>query len=202
MKNVRAALASLAKDKKLAPLIRKYGAPDFSSRKQRTVFQALLRAIVYQQLSGHAARAIHTRLLALFPAAPTPRALLKLPTRKLRAAGLSMQKIGYARDLARKCLDKTVDERLFKKMSSEEIAEHLTAVHGVGEWTAHMVLIFTLGRPDILPVGDLGVRKGFQKVYRMRALPSKAQMEARATKWRAHASLASWYFWAVADDAK
>jgi len=189
-------------DEKLAPLIKKYGPPDFTRRPGGTgVFPSLLRSIVYQQLSGHAARAIHTRVLALFPnGVPRPETLLKIRAPRLRKAGLSVQKITYVRDLSRKCLDGTIDEKKFPKMSSSEIIEHLTQVKGVGEWTAHMVLIFTLGRPDILPTGDLGIRKGFQKVYKMRVLPDKKQMEKRARAWREHASVASWYFWAVADE--
>lgn len=201
MKKIRPALEILKRDKKLAPLIKKYGRPDFSYRNTGGVFPALLRAIVYQQLSGHAARAIHGRILALFPKnVPTPKALLAIRAPRLRKAGLSTQKIRYAQDLARKCLDGTVDETLLPKMTSIEIVEHLTAVKGVGEWTAHMVLIFTLGRPDILPVGDLGVRKGFQKVYGLRTLPEKKTMEKHAAPWRGYASIASWYFWAVADE--
>jgi len=199
---VRTGLSILKRDKKLAPLIKKYGPPDFSRRgNAKGVFPAILRSIVYQQLSGHAARAIHARVLALFPGGvPTPKALLKIRASRLRTAGLSIQKITYARDLARRSTDGTINEKRFPKMSSEEIVEHLTQVKGVGEWTAHMVLIFTLGRPDILPTGDLGVRKGFQKVYKTRALPEKTEMEKRARAWRAHASFASWYFWAVADE--
>jgi len=205
MKNYDAALRALRRDKYLAPLIKRYGPPELTRyhKKTRGVFSALLRSIVYQQLSGHAARAIHERVVALFPSGnPTPQALLKIRAPRLRKAGLSIQKIAYARDLARKCLDGTIDERLFQKMTSQEIVEHLTQVHGVGEWTAHMVLIFTLGRADILPAGDLAVRKGFQKAYGLRALPGKAEMEARAAKWRAYASIASWYFWAIADESK
>ena len=203
MKGIATSLRILMQDKKLAALIKKYGRPDFTRRASGTVFPSLLRAIIYQQLSGHAARAIHTRVLALFPdERPSPRVLLKLRTKQLRKAGLSIQKVGYARDLARKCLDGSIDEKKFPRMTSVEITEHVTQVHGIGEWTAHMLLIFTLHRRDILPVGDLGVRKGFQKAYGLKDLPSKDQMEKRAATWREHASVASWYFWAVADDLK
>ncbi|HTR18930.1 MAG TPA: DNA-3-methyladenine glycosylase [Candidatus Paceibacterota bacterium] len=198
-------LSVLKRDKKLAKLIKKHGAPDLSRYHANSpgVFQALLRSIIYQQLSGYAARAIHARVLALFPKQPpTPKALLKIPTRKLRAAGLSMQKVEYVRDLARKCLDGTIDPKKFPKQSSQEIIEHLTAVKGVGEWTAHMVLIFTLQRLDILPTGDLGIRKGFQKAYGLRSLPTKKQMEKLAEAWRGHESVASWYLWRAADEEK
>ena len=106
------------------------------------------------------------------------------------------------RDLARKCLDGTIDPKKFPKMSSQEIIEHLIAVKGVGEWTAHMVLIFTLRRPDILPTGDLGIRKGFQITYGLRDLPTKKQMEKIAEAWRGHESVASWYLWRAADGKK
>jgi 3-methyladenine DNA glycosylase/8-oxoguanine DNA glycosylase len=204
MKGFRESLRVISADKKMASLIRKYGPPDLGRYHGGIgVFPALLRSIIYQQLSGHAARAIHARVLALFPkSVPTPQALLKIRAPKLRKAGLSIQKIQYVRDLAHKFLDGTIDEKRFPQMNSQEIIEHLTQVKGVGEWTAHMVLIFTLGRLDILPVGDLGIRKGFRKVYKMRTLPDKKEMEKRARPWREHASIASWYLWAVADDAK
>ncbi len=203
MKDVAKALAALKRDKNIARLIKKHGKPDFTRRASSSVFPALLRAIIFQQLSGHAARAIHGRVLALFPKEePAPKTLLKTSVHKLRAAGLSIQKISYVRDLAKKCIDGTIDERLFAKMSSAEIVEHVTRVHGIGEWTAHMLLIFTLHRSDILPVGDLGVRKGFRIAYNLKSLPDKKKMEQLATEWREHASVASWYFWAAADDAK
>jgi 3-methyladenine DNA glycosylase/8-oxoguanine DNA glycosylase len=205
MKSHSTSLALLKRDKALAKLIKKHGPPDLSRYHASSpgVFQALLRSIIYQQLSGHAARAIHSRVLALFPKQePTPEALLKLRAPKLRAAGLSIQKIEYVRDLARKCLDGTIDPKRFPKMSSGEIIEHLVAVKGVGEWTAHMVLIFTLRRLDILPTGDLGIKKGFQIAYGMRALPTKKQMEKIAEAWRGHESVASWYLWRAADEKK
>jgi 3-methyladenine DNA glycosylase/8-oxoguanine DNA glycosylase len=200
-----ASLVLLRRDKVFGKLIKKYGQPDLSRYHANApgVFQALLRSIIFQQLSGHAARAIHGRVLALFPKEkPTPELLLKIPAKKLRAAGLSIQKIEYVRDLARKCLDGTIDPKRFPKMTSAEIIEHLTAVKGVGEWTAHMVLIFTLKRLDILPTGDLAIKKGFQVAYRLRKLPGKKEMEKLAAPWKAHASVASWYLWRVADGEK
>ncbi len=194
----------LRKDPRFAKLIKKHGPPDLTRYHGKIgVFEALLRAIIYQQLSGNAARAIHQRILALFPpGTPSPKAMLKIRTQKLRAAGLSAQKIGYVRDLAEKYLDGTINEKQFPKMTSEEIIEHLVQVKGIGTWTAHMLLIFTLQRPDILPTGDLGIRKGFQIVYKLRTLPDHKKMEALARPWRQSASAASWYLWRVADDAK
>lgn len=203
-KDFSVSLRAVRKDPRMAPLLKKFGPPDLTRYHASTpgVFQALLRSIIYQQLSGHAARAIHARVLVLFRGKPTPKQLLKIPASKLRAAGLSIQKIEYVRDLAKKCLDGTIDPKRFPKMTSQEIIDHLVAVKGVGQWTAHMVLIFTLQRPDILPVGDLGIRKGFQTVYDLKALPNKEQMERIAESWRAHASIASWYLWRVADGEK
>ncbi|HUO49968.1 MAG TPA: DNA-3-methyladenine glycosylase [Candidatus Paceibacterota bacterium] len=198
-------LKILKRDPKMAKLIKTYGPPDLSRYHANTpgVFQALLRSIVFQQLSGHAARAIHARIVVLFGTEkPNPEKLLKINAKKLRAAGLSTQKIEYVRDLARKCIDGTIDTKHFSKMTSEEIIEHLTAVKGVGVWTAQMVLIFTLNRPDILPTGDLGIKKGFQSVFGLKKLPTPKQMEKLAAAWRGHESIASWYLWRVADGEK
>ena len=167
------------------------------------VFSSLLRSIVFQQLSGHAARAIHGRFIALFPkSGPTPALVLRVPTRKLRSIGLSAAKVTYMRDLAEKYLDGTINEKKFGGMTSREIVHHLVQVKGIGVWTAHMLLIFTLHRLDILPTGDLAIRKGFQTVYKLKELPSHERMEKLAEKWRAHASIASWYLWRVADEQK
>lgn len=203
--SMKGSIARLKKDKAMAKLIKTYGPADLTRYHAASpgVFQSLLRSIIYQQLSGHAAKAIHGRVLALFPKQqPTAQALLKIPAKKLRAAGLSIQKIEYVRDLARKCSDGTIDEKRLPKMTSAEIIEHLTAVKGVGEWTAHMLLIFTLHRPDILPTGDLGIKKGFQITYKLRSLPNKKQMEKIAEAWKGHESYASWYLWRAADEKK
>jgi DNA-3-methyladenine glycosylase II len=198
-------LRAIKRDKKLAPHIKKHGPFDLGRNhgKQRGIFHALLRSIVYQQISGKAAASILARVEALYPNdTPTPALTLKTPAGKLRAAGLSPQKVVYIKDLARKCLDETIDEKRFPKMTSEEIIEHLVQVKGIGVWTAHMLLIFTLHRSDILPVGDLGIRKGFQIVYRLRTLPDTKKMEQLARPWRPHATAASWYLWRVADSAR
>ena len=199
-----ASLRHLKKDKRFAALIKKHGAPDLSRyHGTMKVFSSLLRSITFQQLSGHASRAIHGRFLALFPkSGPTPHLVLKVPTGKLRATGLSASKVLYMRDLAKKFKDGTINEKKFPKMTSQEIIDHLVQVKGIGAWTAHMLLIFTLHRPDILPTGDLGVRKGFQKVYKLKELPSPKEMEHLAKDWREHASVASWYLWRVADEYK
>jgi DNA-3-methyladenine glycosylase II len=197
-------LRVLRKDKHFAPLIKKHGKPDFSrySANAPNLFAALLRSIIFQQLSGHAARAIHARVLALMPKGATPEQLLKIRPQKLRAAGLSIAKIEYLRDLARKFKNGTINEKECSKMSSDEIIVHLTQIKGVGEWTAHMILIFFLYRLDIFPTGDLGIRKGLQQIYGLKKLPDKKEMESIAKEWRAHASVASWYIWRVADNRK
>jgi 3-methyladenine DNA glycosylase/8-oxoguanine DNA glycosylase len=197
-------VAHLKKDKRFAALIKKYGPPELESyHGKMNIFQTLLRSIVYQQLSGKAAATILARVTALFPdGKPTPEALLKIRASRLRKAGLSRAKVIYVRDLAKRCLDGTIDQKKFPKMTSQEIVDHLTAVKGIGEWSAHMLLIFTLHRIDILPTGDLAIRKGFQSVYGLEKMPSVKEMEALAKDWRAHASIASWYLWRVADEVK
>lgn len=204
MKKFDEELRLLRRDPHFAPLIKKHGPPDLTRYhgKMRT-FSAILRSIIFQQISGSAARAIQARFLALFPKnGPTPELVLKASPKKMRTAGLSIQKIAYMKDAAKKFKDGTINERNFKRMTSQEIVDHLVQIKGVGVWTAHMLLIFTLHRVDILPTGDLAIRKGFQTVYKLRSLPSHKHMERLAKPWRAHASIGSWYLWRVADEAK
>lgn len=169
------------------------GAPD--------PFRALLRSIVYQQLSGKAAGTIHGRLLANFPRrAPKPGLLLELPDTTLRAAGLSRGKIAAARDLATKVQDGTVPGvRRLRGMEDEEIKATLTQVRGVGPWTVEMYLMFWLGRPDILPVGDLGVRKGFQIGWNKRKLPAPEALARHGRRWAPYRTAAAWYLWKIVD---
>ncbi|MEK7107093.1 MAG: DNA-3-methyladenine glycosylase 2 family protein, partial [Patescibacteria group bacterium] len=133
---------------------------------------------------------------------PSPEMVLKAPARKLREAGLSEQKVSYLKDLALKFSDGTIKHRALQRMSNEEIVEHVAQVKGIGAWTVHMFLIFTLKRPDVLPTGDLGIRKGFQILYKLKTLPDHAKMEKLAKPWRAHASAAAWYLWRAADSIK
>ena len=200
-----ASMRVLKKDAIMKGIIKKHGPMDLTQyhADSRGIFPALLRSIISQQISGKAAASILARVVALFPNnKPTPELLLKIPSPKLRKAGLSAAKGTYVKDLAKKCLDGTVNEKKFPKMSSQEIIDHLVQVKGIGEWTAHMLLIFTLYRPDILPVGDLAIRKGFQSAYGLSAMPNKKEMEHIAKPWRSHATAASWYFWRVADCAR
>jgi 3-methyladenine DNA glycosylase/8-oxoguanine DNA glycosylase len=197
-------LAFLKRHAKFAPLIKKHGKPDLDRyHGKMKIFSSILRSMIYQQISGKAAKAIHDRFLVLFPkTGPTPALLLKIPTTKLRAAGLSKSKIEYMRDAARKFKDGTIREKDFPSLASDEIIVNLTEIKGVGVWTAHMLLIFTLKRLDILPTGDLGIQKGFKILYKLRSLPDHDRMEKLAMEWREHASVASWYLWRVADGAK
>ena len=201
--DVRAALRHLRRsDPRLAKAIAQVGRCELEFAPTRSPFHALLRAITYQQLSGKAAATIHGRVVALFPAGhgPHPELLLGLPEAALRGAGLSRNKLLAIRDLASKALDGTVpDMKGLKRLPDEEIIERLTQVRGVGRWTVEMLLIFTLGRPDVLPVTDLGIRKGFQRAYGMKRLPAYSTLERAGRAWSPYRSVASWYLWRVAD---
>jgi DNA-3-methyladenine glycosylase II len=193
--NIPKALRYLRRDSHLAPLIAQHGAPNFGP--ERNAFRALAESIIYQQLSGKAASAIFDHFLDLFPRRrfPTPGRLLTVPMARLRSAGLSTQKANYLLDLAAKFCDGTIQPRKFSKMNDEEIAEHLIQVKGIGQWTADMFLMFGLNRPDVLPVGDLGIRNGFRKLYRLRKEPTPDKMIALAEPWRPYRTVAAWYLW-------
>ncbi|MES2014773.1 MAG: DNA-3-methyladenine glycosylase 2 family protein, partial [Patescibacteria group bacterium] len=164
------ALKHLRKDAHFRGVLKKHPTPDF--KPARDVYAALVRSIVYQQLSGKAAATILRRFLELFPGTgyPKPEMVLKMKDTKMRSAGLSGQKVSYIKDLSLKFLDGTIEPKKFKKMSDEEIREHLIAVKGIGRWSADMFLMFALNRPDVLPTGDLGIRKGFQELFKLKKL--------------------------------
>lgn len=186
-------------DPKLARVIEAVG-PCTLAPTTWTPFQALLRSIVYQQLSGKAAATILGRVVALFPEHefPTPEDILSAKDEQLRGAGLSQNKVRAVRDLAEKTLGKVVPDRhALATMSDEQIIEHCTEVRGVGRWTVEMMLMFHLGRPDVLPVDDLGIQKGAMKVYGLRKLPSKERLEKLAEPWRPWRTVGSWYLWRV-----
>ncbi len=188
----------LERDPVLGRVIARVGEFRLRPRRTRTLFGALLESIAYQQLTGRAAATILGRVLALCerPHAPAPEEILALPDEPLRAAGLSRNKIAALRDLARRALDGTVPPlRVAQAMSDEELMERLTAVRGVGRWTVEMILIFRLGRPDVLPLTDLGVRKGYQRAFGMRSLPAARTVARRGELWRPYRSVASWYLW-------
>ena len=216
------ALKELAeRDAKLGRLIERAGPFTLKLTTALSPFEALLESIVYQQLHGKAAAAIHARLLdsfaepgpggsVLHPAAhPTAEHLLAAPNEQLRLAGLSHNKALAIRDLAAKTLDGTVPTLArIRRMPDEEIIEKLTQVRGIGTWTVEMFLMFRLGRPDVLPVSDYGVRKGFALTFgKLKAtdkvgaadLPKPAEMEKRAKRWHPWCSVASWYMWRACD---
>ena len=184
----------------MARLIERVGAYDVPPRARRSPFDMLLRSIVYQQISGYAAASIHARVLALFPARrPGPKRLLALDDDALRGAGLSRAKILAARDLAERTLDGTVPGRArLERLDDEAVIERLVQVRGIGRWTAEMMLM-QLGRPDVLPVTDLGVRKGFQISHGGRELPEPARLLRFGERWRPYRSVASWYLWRAND---
>ena len=167
----------------------------------QTPFATLLRSIVYQQLSGKAAGSIHRRVLALFPRRrPSARVLLALSEAELRAAGLSRSKVLSVRDLAEKATARQLpSRRALDAMDDEAIIERLTGIRGVGRWTAEMLLIFTLDRPDVLPVTDLGVRRGFMVCRGTESLPEPAELLAHGEIWRPYRSVASWYLWRASE---
>ncbi len=210
------ALAELAAaDPKLGKLIALAGPFTLRLPKVQSPFEALVRSILYQQIHGKAAAAIHTRLLEGFhPVCGSgthfeAQHLLDCPNEQLRAAGLSHNKTLALRDLAAKTLDGTVPTLArIRRMSDEAIIEHLTQVRGIGRWTVEMLLLFHLGRPDVLPLGDYAIRKGFaltflglkptQKVT-PHLLAAPEQIEKRAKRWRPWRSVASWYLWRACD---
>jgi 3-methyladenine DNA glycosylase/8-oxoguanine DNA glycosylase len=192
-----------AADERMAAMIERVGPCELHVRHEHSIFYTLLRSIVYQQLAGAAAAAILARVEAAVckdGELPTAERLLETPDEMLRAAGLSKNKLLAVKDLAAKTLDGTVPAwPAISKMSEEEIVERCVKVRGIGRWTVEMLLIFRLGRLDVLPLDDYGVRKGLQFTYRMRTLPTKKQMLKRGERLRPYRSIASWYFWRVAE---
>jgi DNA-3-methyladenine glycosylase II len=167
-------------------------------------FDALAESIAYQQLSGKAAATIFGRVRALYPKRKwlDPEQLLATPDETLRAAGLSRAKTAALKDLAAKTIDGTVPAgRALIHMSDDEIVTRLTAVRGIGRWTVEMLLLFDLGRPDVWPVDDYGVRKGFAKTFGRRKLPTPKQLMKFGEKWRPYRSVAAWYFWRALDES-
>jgi DNA-3-methyladenine glycosylase II len=210
------AVAALsAADPKLAKLIAKAGPFTIRLPAQQSPFEALAQSIIYQQIHGKAAATIHARLLSSFAELagigihPSPEHILDAPNEQLRAAGLSHNKALALRDLAAKTLDGTVPTLArIRRMSDEDIIEHLTQVRGIGRWTVEMMLMFRLGRPDVLPVSDYGIRKGFALTFQglkpetkvtPALLPTPAEMERRAKKWTPWRSVASWYMYRACD---
>lgn len=190
-----------ATDPRVAELIARSIRYNVTPAKSIRPFDALAESIAYQQLSGKAAATIWGRVRALFPGKHLdPKLVLKMPDERLRAAGLSRSKIAALKDLAAKTLDGTVPSaRALARMSDEEIIARLISVRGIGRWTAEMLLLFDLGRPDVWPVDDYGVRKGFAKIFGKRKLPTPKQLLKLGKKFQPYRSVAAWYFWRALD---
>jgi DNA-3-methyladenine glycosylase II len=201
-----------SRDPKLAALIGRVGPFTMKLDRSPSPFESLLESILYQQLHGKAAATIHRRVREYYHGDPSPKALIDTPDDVLRAAGVSYNKIKAMKDLAAKTLDGTIPAHAaIKKMSDADIVERLTEVRGIGSWTVEMLLIFRMGRPDVLPVTDYGVRKGyaltFMRVPKSRALeaadlPKPDVVFKRGERWKPFRSVASWYLWRACDLAK
>jgi len=189
-------------DKVLGKLIRKVGPCTLKPHSRRSPFAALVQSVAYQQLNGTAAATILGRVKALFPHRrfPTPEDLVSMPDERLRSAGLSRAKTAAVKAIAARTLDGTVPtSRAARKMSNEEILQRLTELRGVGPWTVDMLLIFTLGRADVLPSTDFGVRKGFALTYGRKELPKPKELQEFGEKWRPYRTTAAWYLWRAVD---
>ena len=199
--NIYAGLDLLNRDEKMRVLIKKFGWPDFDPKQD--YFQSLLRSIVFQQLSGKAANTIYERFINLIPKTVTlsPKEVLKLDKDEMRKTGLSFQKINYLRNLAYFFENNSFQKKDVERMTDEEISNELTQIKGIGQWTVDMFLMFTLNRADILPYTDLGIQKGFKKIFNMNNLPSKKEMETHSKIWRPYRTIACWYLWRTVDDA-
>jgi 3-methyladenine DNA glycosylase/8-oxoguanine DNA glycosylase len=191
-------------DPRLGRIIERVGPPSIRLDAAASTFEALAEAIAHQQLTGKAAATIHGRLCALFPRKRIrPEALLALGDEELRGAGLSRAKVLALRDLASKTVDGTVPSiRALHALGDDAIIERLVQVRGVGRWTVEMLLIFRLGRPDVLPVHDYGVRHGFMLAFGKRRMPLPAELAKHGERWRPFRTVASWYLWRAVDLAR
>src|SRR5437667_507179 len=194
-----------AVDPRMATLITRSRRYDIAPLVSIRPFDALAESIAYQQLSGRAAAAIWSRVRALYPKGKRldPQKILATPDDTFRAAGLSRAKIAALKDLAAKTIDGTVPSaRALSRMSDDEIVARLITVRGVGRWTVEMLLLFDLGRPDVWPVHDYGVRKGFAKTFGRRKLPTPKELMKFGERWRPYRSVAAWYFWRALDSVE
>ncbi len=188
------------RDKVLKQMLREHGVPDMrGGRPRRTHFAELCRMICYQQLAGRAAAAIHGRFAALYDGAPTPEAVLTTPADELRGAGLSAAKAASIRDLAEKVDEGLVELDRVAKLPDEEVVRELVLVRGIGEWTAHMFLMFQVGRLDVWPTLDFGVRAGYARLYGLDPAPTPKQLEPLGDRFRPYRSLVAWYCWRAMD---
>jgi DNA-3-methyladenine glycosylase II len=200
----RAAIAHLRREPEMAARIKRAG-PYSLKPTQRSPYESLLRAIAHQQLHGRASEAILARFRALFPDVPfpTPERVLATDDASLRATGFSAGKIAAIRDLCLRTIDGTVPtRRAAARLTDEELVARLTRVRGIGRWTVEMLLIFTLGRPDVLPVDDYGVRDGYRALMRLPEPPRPRELAAIGEAWAPWRSYAAWYLWRAAEEAK
>lgn len=191
-------VALAATDPRFAALVERVGPPALREPRS-SAFEALARSIVFQQLAGAAASTIWGRFRALVPGPLRPEAVLALDDAALRGAGLSGAKAASIRDLAVKASDGTLALRTLWRRSDEEVVDHLVVVRGIGPWTAQMFLMFQLRRPDVWPVGDLGVRKGFQLTFDLPEMPTPDELMAHGEAFRPHRTTAAWYMWRAVD---
>lgn len=201
----RAGVRHLAADERLGALIHRVGPPRLKIERQRSPYEALVRAIAHQQLHGRAAEAILARFSALFPGEgfPQPETVLATADAALRACGFSTGKIAAVRDICAKALDGTVPtRRAAQRLSDEELIRRLTTIRGVGQWTVEMLLIFTLGRPDVLPVDDFGVREGYRLLFGLEAQPKPKALAELGRPWAPWRSLATWYLYRAVEEAR
>ena len=190
----QAAIRVLKKDPKLAKIINRVG--KYQIKTTKNYYRSLVEAIITQQLSGSAAKANSTRFQSLYDRKfPQPIDVINTPDSKLRKVGLSRPKIKYIKELSRHIESKKLKMRSLSRLKDEEVIEQLTQVKGIGRWTAEMFLIFSLGRMDVLPVGDLGLRKGVQRYNSADELPNAAEIEKLAERWRPYRTVATWYLW-------
>ncbi len=185
-------------DKRLAALIERVGEFGFKLDECDSVYESLLEAIMHQSIAGKAAQAIFARIKALGSNGncPTPEELLRVSKRTLRKAGLSNAKVAAVRDLAQKTIDGVVPTLAqAEKMSDQELVDRLSSVRGIGAWTVEMFLIFRLGRPDVLPIHDYGVQKGWAITYRKKSIPKPKELLKFGERWRPYRTVASWYMW-------
>jgi len=187
------------RDPLLGAYIRQAGPMELRASRGVDVFSALAASILYQQLAGKAAAAIHRRFLALYDGPPTAAATMKMPVERLRSAGLSGAKAAAIKDLAAKVVDGTVPADGWSRLSDDEIVERLSAVRGIGRWTAEMFLIFDLRRLDVWPVDDYGVRKGHARIFGLAEPLKPKALEAEGERFRPYRTVAAWYCWRAMD---
>lgn len=189
------------RDPVIAGLMRRHGDCGLETAQRSDHFRALIHAIIAQQLSTKAAATIEARFAAIFDGNPAPAAIASVSDEQLRSVGLSPQKLRYVRDLCEHLLDGSLDLDSLEHLGDEDVIVALTRVKGIGRWTAEMFLMFRLHRPDVLPVGDLGIVKAVKQAYRLRSRPTPARLTKIGDVWRPYRSVACWYLWASLDAA-